>query len=310
MEDEAIRPAPLREGSKILFVAPAGRFTDREALNRMVHWVESRGWKAEVHPGVFHSFGSLAGTPEERAAAMQDAFERTDIAAIWAVRGGYGSIHLLDRLDFSPLRNYPKWLIGFSDITAFHLYLHRYGLQSLHAFMPVQWKEDIPPEVLEITERLLRHEAVPVKVPRDAVNVREQPVKGILIGGNAAVLASCLSACTLSFKDRILFLEDTDEHLYALDRIFHTIFRSPAVRGVRALILGHFTGIRQDDPPFPWSVKQMITRLAEPLEIPVFFGFPAGHEPENYPMIFGSRYRIDLTETHWTLQPDSQNPLA
>jgi len=303
IQNNFLQPPFLKKGDKILFIAPAGVFRDPDALQKAVAWVEDNGWQAEIHPSVYERFGSFSAPDEARAMMMQEAFERRDVAVIWAVRGGYGSLRIIDRLDFSPLRHHPKWLTGFSDITVFHARLFREKIRSLHAWMPVQMSDTLPGAVLETTASLLKGKPVRISVARDSMNRNEQAVEGILTGGNAATLLSCLTACRLSFKDAILFLEDTDEHLYALDRIFQSMRRAGIFKQIKALILGHFTRIKQDNPPFPYTVKQIVLQAVDNPSLPVFFGFPAGHEPENYPLMMGANYKISIDTNRWYLEP-------
>ena len=303
MHETFIQPPFLRPGSRILILAPAGSFQDSDALQKAIEWAEARGWIVEVHPQTFRRFGSLAGRDNERLHALQEAFARRDIDLIWAVRGGYGSLRIIDGLDFSPLRRYPKWLAGFSDISVFLARALREGIAAWHSFMPVQFSEKIPQEVLEHTAAVWSGHSRTLSVPRDSMNQNEKNIEGILAGGNAAVLASCLSACKLDFNGKILFLEDIGEHLYALDRIFQTLRRGKVFEGVKALILGHFTDIRHDSPPFPYSVKEIILQATGRKDLPVFFGLPAGHSPRNYPLMSGGKYKISVEPEKWVLQP-------
>jgi len=306
MNEPYITPPYLKEGSRILILAPAGSFQDREALDKACRWIEKQGWVPEIHPQTFRRWGSLAGPDNERLKVLQEAFERPDIDMIWSVRGGYGTIRIVDRLDFVPLQKYPKWLTGFSDITVLHARAWQEKIKTWHALMPVQFKNPLPADVLDFTARIWRGEHDIISVPRDAMNRNEIPVEGRLTGGNAAVLASCLSACRLDFSGAILFLEDVGEHLYALDRIFQTLRRAGIFEQIKALVLGHFTDIRHDSPPFPYSIKQIVLNATAGDDLPVFFGLPAGHEPDNYPLIFGENYRIEVGEKEWTFQPKPQ----
>ncbi len=298
-----IFPPFLQKDDKILVCAPAGSFSDGEALARFKLWAEHQGWQVEIHPQTYASEGSLAGTDTERIQVLNEAFSRKDIRAVWAVRGGYGSIRIIDNLDFSLLKQHPKWLIGFSDITHFHLRALQEGIGSIHAIMPVQFKTSIPGSVLQATAHTLSGKLPGYLTPRDSMNCNERPVKGILTGGNASTLLAHISSCKTDFNGKILFLEDVSEHLYALDRIFRSLKRHGIFERISALILGHFTGIKQDNPPFPFSVKQIVLEAVKGYDLPVFFNFPAGHEPENFPLVFGMPYAIDLKEREWELKP-------
>ena len=296
-----ISPDPLRRGDRVCLVAPAGALSGTAPVERAVTLLESYGLQAVVDDQVFQSFGSLAGTDDFRRKALQRALDDPYCRMIWPVRGGYGSIRIFDRLDWTGFRKHPKWIAGFSDITVFHTFLHRTGYQSVHAWMPVNIDENQPEKVRTHLFDLLVGKPVSVDFPHDSMNLRPRETKGILTGGNLATLVS-MCGPGFDFSGKILFLEDVGEHLYAVDRLFRMLDLAGGMKNLAGLIIGRFTDIHHDDPPFPYSVKQIVRMLTRKYDYPVFFGFPAGHVPGNEPMILGSEHRISRHGNGWRLK--------
>ena len=294
-------PAPLKQGDKVCLVAPAGALADTAVIDRAVRLLQSRGFRTQVAPQAYRQWGSLAGSDHERLQAMQAALDDPECRMIWALRGGYGSIRIIDRLDWTGFRNNPKWIAGFSDITVFHVWLHRLGYQSVHSWMPVNLDEDQPERVRKHLFDLLSGKPVPVDFPHDSMNLRPQETQGILTGGNLATLVS-MCETGFDFRGKMLFLEDVGEHLYAVDRLLHSLEHAGGLNDLAGLLVGRFTDIRHDDPPFPLTVKQIIGELTATKDYPVFFGFPAGHIPENEPMILGAEYGISRHKGGWRFQ--------
>jgi len=306
VNNEFTIPAYLQPGARILIVAPAGAFSDRDALDKAIRWIQNNGWEAEVHPQTFISEGSLAGNDSLRIQVLNESFARDDIQAVWAVRGGYGSIRIIEDLNFSLLKQNPKWIIGFSDITHFHLKSVEEKIQSIHGLMPVQFGKKIPEQVLNATSATLRGKLPEFKIKRDSMNLHERDTSGIMTGGNAATLLSYITSCRFDFTGKILFLEDVGEHLYSIDRIFRSLNRHGIFSKINALILGQFTDIKQDTPPFPYSIKQIVRQVTETYDLPVFFNFPAGHVQENFPLVMGAKYKILTDDENWNLIPLKQ----
>ncbi len=294
-------PPALKKGDLIALVAPAGVMKNPEKVARFENYLKEKGFRVFVHPQVYQSFGSFAGPDDERIKALQEVMDNEEVSAIWAVRGGYGSIRIIDRLNWNNFKKNPKWLIGFSDITVFHAYLFSNHIASVHGPMPVQWNENFSTGVLDTTLDLIMNREVIYQTPRDSMNLFEKDVTGILTGGNAATLASLAGSHFRPNQPHVLFLEDVDEHLYELDRIFRALDKAGIFQKTQALILGSFTDIKQDFPPFPYSVKQIIREVVKKYGFTVFFGFNAGHIPRNFPLVFGKNVQIKVNEKNWEL---------
>jgi muramoyltetrapeptide carboxypeptidase len=283
-----IRPPRLREGARVALVAPAGAITEdryEAALDRCrrlgLHAVPGASAR-----GRFRDY--LAGTDADRMHDLRNALTDPDIDAVWALRGGYGTMRLLAQLDLAPLVSAPKPFIGFSDNTAVHLALQARGLVSFHA-------PHAGGELSDLSERCL------LRVLREpaAAGVLEMPAgeraqtlsagvaEAPLVGGNLVLLAAlCGTPAQPRARGAILFLEDVGEAAYRLDRAWTQLLLSGALEGVRAVALGRFTECGD-------GVTELLHALTEPLGVPILAGLPIGHEPDNWTLPLGVRSRLD-----------------
>ncbi len=298
-----ITPPYLKPGDSVMLLAPAGRLADCDAIDLAVAELEKQNFKAVVHPQACRRFGSLAGTDEERAQALMDALSDPGIKAVWSVRGGYGSIRIIDQIPPAFIKQNPKWLIGFSDITTLHYHWNKAGLVSLHGLMPVNLKTGYTPASLDLLFDFLTGQKPVIQIKRDSANLHEKNLSGQLTGGNLATLYALAVNKDFDFRNKIVFLEDVGEYLYALDRMFQAFKHAGLWEQAKAIVIGQFSGIKQDDPPFPCSVKQIVTDSVKDAGIPVFFGFPAGHTEENLPLLLGNHYEIKVTKKDWKFIP-------
>ena len=284
-------PPYLKKGDKIAITCPAkilkAPMTDAIAL------LES--WGLEVVLGktmdaVHHQF---SGTDELRAADLQEFINDSSIKAIIAARGGYGCIRIIDKIDWTPLVFAPKWLIGFSDITVFHMQLQTMGLQSLHAQMPSTIAESSKAG-LETLRKALFNEDFNYVFDYDPAN-KLGAAEGELVGGNLTLLSACIDANNdLDYTDKILFIEDVGEYPYVIDRMIRTLERAGKFKNLKGLIVGGFTDIKENDPPFGYSIEEIINAAVEKYDYPVCFNFPAGHIPDNRALILGRKVRMNI----------------
>lgn len=292
-----IRPPALRPGSRVALVAPAGPLPEG-AVDRAAERVREWGW--EPVPGDFcrGRCGFLAGTDEERAADFQAALRAPDNDAVWCLRGGYGTMRILDRIDWAPLAERPRALVGFSDNTALHLALARRGVVSFHGPHPAT------PEFTEFSRRgLLRvlASAEPAGVlpfpaggaPRAATLVGGV-AEGPLVGGNLALLAALAGTpWALRAEGAILFVEDVGEASYRVDRLLSQLLLSGALEGVAGVAVGAFSESPDEGKPdLPTAAGVVAERLA-PLGVPIAAGFPFGHVDESWTLPLGVRARLD-----------------
>ena len=293
------QPDFLQQGDTILIVAPAGIVKQPEAIALAKQTFESYGYVVEIGKNVFNNFHHFSGTDEERLSDMQWALDHPTAKAIWCARGGYGSVRIIDDLDFYQFAKNPKWMIGYSDFTVFHNKLHNLGFQSLHAPMPINFKEPwltIEESIIAL-EKTLKGEELIYEVASSSFN-QIGSAKGVLIGGNLTILENMIGSETdFSTKHKILFIEEIGEHKYHIDRLLRGLDRANWFKDCRGLILGDFTSIKKNNPGFGQSIEEIILKIVAKYNIPVLFDFPAGHEDKNMPLIFGKEIQLEISDT-------------
>lgn len=289
-------PPYLQKGDTIAIVAPAGILKNRKhVIDRAKDLAESWGLKVVYGKHMFNQEHHFAGTDEQRCEDFQKALDNPNIKAIWSARGGYGSVRILDRLDFTKFLENPKWIIGYSDITAFHNHIHNLGIETLHAMMGTSMQdkvEDIE-ETIATFRKALFGERLRYEIQSSKYN-REGDVSGELVGGNIAILASMLgSNSQLSTKGKILFIEEIGEYKYSIDRMLQSLKRAGYFNGVNGVLVGDMTKIKKNTTPWGSSIEQLILNVV-PDDIPVLFDFPAGHEPDNRALIMGRKVELQI----------------
>ncbi|MFC5282386.1 S66 peptidase family protein [Pedobacter alpinus] len=285
------QPPYLKKGDKIAITCPAKIL--KAPITDAIKLLES--WGLEVVLGktidaVHHQF---SGTDDVRAADMQDFINNESIKAIIAARGGYGCIRIIDKIDWTPLVLNPKWIIGFSDITVFHMQLQAMSLQSLHAQMPSTVKESSK-ESLETLRKALFGESFKYIFKYHKDN-KLGTASGELIGGNLTLLTACINAVNdLDYTNKILFIEDIGEYPYVIDRMIRTLDRADKFKNLKGLIVGGFTDIKHNEPSFGYTINEIINTVIEKYDFPVCFNFPAGHISDNKALIFGKQVEMKI----------------
>lgn len=291
-----ITPASLQPGDRIAIVAPAG-WIRPEYVEGASRWIESQGWKPVTMPHLLMRYGSFSAQPRLREADMCQAILDPDIRAILCARGGYGSVELLEPLDSLPIEKDPKWLIGYSDITALHgLWLH-HGVESIHSPMARHLTESqLTDEYSLRLAALLRGERAPVMLGNSLLN-REGEAHGVLVGGNLAVAMSLLATPFSLFRDNmILFIEDVGEAAYKVERMLWHLHLAGVLGRVSGLIVGSFTG--ESRPLDGVATRDVVERFTQRLRrLPAVFDAPIGHQPNNVPLIEGATVSLSVNET-------------
>lgn len=295
-----VQPPYLSSGDSIAIVAPAGILKNKQDLIQQAkELAESWGLKVLIGPHVFNQNRHFAGTDEERAKDFQKALDNPNIKAIWSARGGYGSVRILDKLDFTKFQENPKWIVGYSDITAFHSHVHTLGFETLHAMMGTSMSYDIEETVesKETLRKVLFGESLSYEIPSSTYNVQGE-AEGILIGGNLSIMASMLgSESQMKTDGKILFLEEIGEYKYAIDRMIQSLKRAGYFNNLKGLIVGDMSNIKKNTTSWGSSIEQLILDATAEYDIPILFKFPAGHEADNRALIFGRKIQLNVTET-------------
>lgn len=299
-------PPYLKIGDTIAIVAPAGILKGRQAtIQKAKKLAESWGLEVVLGKNVFNQNNHFAGTDEERCQDFQEALDDINIKAIWSARGGYGSVRILDKLDFTKFKIHPKWVIGYSDITAFHNHIHNLGVETIHGMMATSLEQK-PEEIINTIssfKKSLFGEALSYKVASSKYNRTfvSKEIKGQLIGGNLSILTSMLgSKSQLNTENRILFIEEIGEYKYSIDRMLQSLKRADYFANVKAVIVGDMSLIKKNSTQWGSSIEQLILDVV-PAEIPVLFNFPAGHEADNRALIFGRNVEVKISDGVYSL---------
>ncbi len=305
-QEKLISPAYLKVGDTIAIVAPAGILQGRQAtIQKAQKLAESWGLKVVLGKNIYNQNNHFAGTDNERCQDFQDALDDKSVKAIWAARGGYGSVRILDMLDFTEYKKHPKWIIGYSDITAFHNHIHNLGFETLHAMMPTSLEEK-PEEITETIasfKKALFGDNLKYEIPSSTYNrtLSFKQIEGELIGGNLAILTSMLgSKSQLNTENKILFIEEIGEYKYSIDRMLQSLKRAGYFTKVNAVIVGDMSLIKKNTTSWGSSIEQLILDVV-PEGIPVLFDFPAGHEAENRALIFGRNIQLKIDSEQYSM---------
>ncbi len=298
-QDKLSTPAYLEKGDTIAIVAPAGILRGRQAtIDNAKKLAESWGLKVVIGKNVFKQNNHFAGTDVERCQDFQDALDNPNIKAIWAARGGYGSVRILDLLDFTKFKEQPKWIIGYSDITAFHNHIHNLGVETIHGMMASSLEEK-PEEIIKTIssfKNALFGKDISYKITSSKYNrtTSSKIIEGQIIGGNLAILTSMLgSKSQLNTDGKVLFIEEIGEYKYSIDRMLQSLKRAGYFTNVNAVIIGNMSSIRKNSTKWGSTIEQLILDVV-PEDTPVFFDFPAGHEADNRAMIFGRNVKLSV----------------
>lgn len=307
-----ITPKPLRKGDLIAIV-PTARAIVAEELREGIALAESWGLRVRLGAGIGRKHFQQAGTDQERAADLQAAINDPEVRAIWCARGGYGTVHLMDKLDLTPLRKEPKWIVGFSDVTVLHNALLNMGVASLHAQMPfmIGNKTEACRETLRATLFGEPHEITYTfaETKTEGPLIRTGEATGQLIGGNLSILYALRGTqFDIDPAGKILYLEDLDELNYHLDRMLQNLKYSGWFKNLAGLVIGHMTDMhdKSEEDPFGQTANAMIKAAMGDGSYPVCSGFPAGHDADNRALILGKKTTLSVTDKGATLRVASE----
>jgi muramoyltetrapeptide carboxypeptidase len=288
----SIQPPYLKKGDKIAITCPAKKLP--KPMIDAIALLESWGLEVVLGETLNAEYHQFAGDDDLRARDIQHFLDDGGIKAIIAARGGYGTIRIIDKLDFTRFAKNPKWVIGFSDITVLHAHIWaNYGIQTIHGQMPVN-VVDASATSLETLRKSLFGEAVNHQFEAHQLN-RTGEAAGELIGGNLSLLIAINgSVSDYDYDGKILFLEDVGEYLYSVDRMMRTLKRAGKLKNLAGLILGEFTEIKDNDIPFGQTAEEIIAEVVKEYDYPICFNFPAGHIPDNRALILGRTINLKV----------------
>ena len=292
-QKKMIIPPYLKKGDTVAIVATA-RKNIEDNLQPAISWLKNWGLEVVIGKTIGLDKNQLAGTDEERAADFQTQLDNPNIKAIWCVRGGYGTVRMIDLLDFTKFKQNPKWIVGFSDVTVLHSHLNNLGFASIHGIMPVSSKAT--EEAKESLRKALFGEPLAYTVPCDTMN-RYGKAKGELVGGNLSILFSLLgSPSAVNCDDKILFIEDLDEYLYHIDRMMMNLKRNGCLESLKGIIVGGMTKMHDNEIPWGMNALEIIDDVTKKYNIPIIYNFPAGHMADNHALIFGKQVTLEAND--------------
>lgn len=277
-------PQYLKKGSKIAIVAPAWKVTP-EKISAAVKWIEEKGFVPVYDDRLFAEYNQFAGDDDFRASVLQEYLDRNDIDAIFCARGGYGTIRIIDKLDFTKFAEHPKLIVGFSDVTVLHAKMQQLGYQSIHGIMSKNFESDDKVPMETLYEALTgKWHAVETQGSASLKSFEGTPI----VGGNLSVLYSMLGSDLFPETDgKILFIEDIDEYLYHIDRMMMALKRAGKLSHLKALLVGAFNDMHESSLPIGMTAREIIAEKVKEYGYPVIWDYPAGHIDNNLALVLG-----------------------
>lgn len=304
-----VLPPYLNIGDTIGITCPSG-FSTLEDIQPAVQMLQQWGYQVKIGDTIGKRDFTFGGTDAERAADFQQMLDDHKVKAIICATGGYGAVRMVDLLNLKNVRKYPKWVIGFSDITVLHSHLHQvHQLGTIHAKMcgsfPKDWAsaDPIQQEAVLSIQKMLTGNRIDYPI-QTCLHNRNGIGKGILVGGNLRILENMSgTASSIDTKGKILFVEDVSEPLYNIDRMFCNLLRSGKLTHLKGLIVGGFTDIKPDNPssPFGRDVFTIVKEKTAAFNYPVCFDFPVGHQKNNFALKCGAKHQLIVADTKVSL---------
>lgn len=299
-----IKPSYLKKDDTVAIVSTARKITVDE-IKPAISLMETWGLKVKAGKTIGAAENQFAGSDAFRVSDIQQMLDNPDIKAIWCARGGYGTVRIIDQLDWETFKKHPKWIVGYSDVTVFHSQLHNLGFETIHAPMPIDIAGQSEEAILCL-KRALFGEPYSICYENEELLSKMGTTEGLLVGGNLSILYSlCGSNSAVDTRGKILFLEDLDEYLYHLDRMMQNLKRNGMLDGLAGLIVGGMNAMRDNtqafgfktDNPYGKTAKEIIADAVSAYEFPVCFDFPAGHHNDNRALILGREIQLKVTES-------------
>lgn len=286
-------PPYLKPGDTVGILATARKVAE-EPLGPAIKLLKSWGLNVVIGKTVGLDDNQLAGQDWQRATDLQQMLDNPSIKAVWCAKGGYGTVRIIDRIDFTKFRKKPKWIIGFSDATVLHSHINKMGIATVHGIVGIS-VSGATPEAIESFRKSLFGGRIEYRIPPHAYN-KNGKAYGEIMGGNLSVLYSIMgSPSEADYKGKIIFIEDLDEYLYHIDRMMMNLKRNGYFKNVKGIIIGGMTKMRDNDIPWGHDALQIVQDIVKEYNIPVCYNFPAGHIKDNRALIFGANATLEVT---------------
>lgn len=287
-------PKNLKIGDTIGILSTARKFTS-EQLEFCVQVLNSWGFKAVIGSSINAEEHQFAGSDHVRAENLQAFIDDPSIDAILCARGGYGTMRIIDQIDFSKFKENPKWICGFSDVTVLHQHLQTMGIASIHSSMPSLFPTDVEHTTLKSLENALKGNELKYRVKISADNLRMKNVEAEIVGGNLSLVYALQgSVSDINTDGKILFIEDLDEYFYHIDRMMCSLDRAGKLKNLAALLVGGMTEMKDNSIPFGMNVPEIIHYYSKKYNYPVYFDFPCGHWENNFAIRLGTMAKIEV----------------
>jgi muramoyltetrapeptide carboxypeptidase len=288
-----MNPPYLKSGDRVGIISTAKQ-AEPEEIEAGLATLKSWGLVPVIGANAFKKDSFLAGNDAERAHDLQQMLDDDSIKAIFFTKGGYGTLRIIDSIDFTKFRKKPKWIVGYSDITLLHSHIHNFGIETLHAVM-LQGMPKSTAESSETIRKAIFGESLSYEIPLETENRNgEEAIESTLIGGNLSMLYAITgSASDIDTSGKILFIEDIDEYLYHFDRVMISLKRAGKLSGLKGILVGGMVDIKESTIPFGRDERQMTLEHTAQYGYPVYFGFPSGHIEDNRALIMGRTVRIE-----------------
>ena len=294
------QPPYLKAGDTVAIVAPSGILKNRtDEVQQAQALLKSWGLHSVVGEHVFNKADHFAGTDDERCEDLQNALDDPKISAIWCARGGYGTVRVLDKLNFSKFKQNPKWLIGYSDITALHNQIHNEGVESLHAIMCVSLPKDQSEIEASIStfKNTIFGKLLSYTLEGSTYN-KTGTTSGQLVGGNLTMLHTMLGSKTsIDTSGKILFIEEIGEYKYHIDRMLQSLKRAGYFDTCKGVLVGDMSKMRTNTTLWGTSIEQLILDALAEYDFPIAFNMPAGHEKDNRALILGRTVELKVAKS-------------
>jgi muramoyltetrapeptide carboxypeptidase len=290
-------PPYLKKGDTVAIVATARKIS-REDVLPAKELLELWGLNVVLGNNLFAEYHQFAGTDTQRLDDFQKAINAPEVKAVLCARGGYGTNRIIDNIDFSQFTKQPKWIAGYSDVTVLHNHIQSaLGIATIHSTMPINFPKDLlANEATETLRKALFGIDYQVHSNNHPLN-RQGIAEGILTGGNLSIIYSLTGTSSqIVTKGKILILEDLDEYLYHVDRMMANLKRSGLLHGLKGLIVGGMTQMKDNATAFGKSAEEIILESVKEFDFPISFGFPVGHWEQNQALVFGQLARLEVNE--------------
>lgn len=299
-------PPYLETGDEVRIISTARKISKEELIPAIAR-LESWGLKVTFGENLFAVDHQFAGSRDQRASDLQSAMDDKAVKAILCARGGYGSVQIVDKVDFKNFQENPKWLIGYSDVTVLHCHINQnLNIESLHATMPINFAPfgEADPAAESIRKALFGEALTYRFEPEDGSILNfDTPLEAPVFGGNLSILYS-LSGSKSAIKQsgHFVFMEDLDEYLYHIDRMMMNLKRAGLFKDCKGVLVGGMTDMNDNTIPYGRTAKEIILENTAEMNIPIVFGIPAGHIKHNMALIMGRKLSLEKVGTQLKLQ--------